>query len=723
MRGSKYMEIYPFGSVLRIQREQSWEDIFRLMKSMKDKGMNMVYIWPAVYWWEDKNLPDYPYQTGHEILKYAEKIDIKVVMELAGQITSLEYAPDFLMKDEYYAVTRDGNKDLGGMFYGYINFNHPEVKRLIEKQYTEEVENYKQYASLYGYDIWNETMFTSFDIHTLKLFRDWLKNKYDNIKSLNISWDRVYEDWSQVDFTPWLWASVMPKVDYEQFHKDNIVIILDHMKAIIKAKDDIHPVIADNIFSTLTLDEFYDRPQDDWGVAKSVDIFGIDIYPKFTATEIPSFVRWQTLECAHSASKPGKFWISELQTHHTTMFSPQSYVYPHEMRMWTWEAISHGAKGITYWKWDPFNRGVQTFGRGLVTSKGEYTPRADEAESIAKVISENQRQFVGYNPQQANVAILFDRLDQDFIKALTLPFDAVSSLGANGKSGNKVSKLYIESLRGMYKALYEQNISAEYVSPEDIINKSIDTYKVLFVSNQVNICGELAEGLRHYVEQGGVVVSDGKFGEIDNIGYTHSQIPGSGLSDMAGFELLDMQPDHLEMTADFKDGCGPLSLEGCHERRQIKILDHRVEVVAQYQDGSPAIVRSKYGKGEFIYISTFLWYGYLKNEQLTVKKFIANLNKEHNLSLFESGDNLLKICTLKGEDGYLLFAFNYNKSETTAEIKLFGDFKSEFQVVDILTKSVISAETSDGGIKFVSIVEGSNTAIFKICRPDSSIKA
>ena len=32
------------------------------------------------------------------------------------------------------------------------------------------------------------------------------------------------------------------------------------MKNIIKAVDDKHPVIADNVFSMITMDEVYDRP-------------------------------------------------------------------------------------------------------------------------------------------------------------------------------------------------------------------------------------------------------------------------------------------------------------------------------------------------------------------------------------------------------------------------------------------------------------------------------
>ena len=83
------MLTFPYGAVLKIQREYTLKDIHNHMDKMKNIGMNFIVVWPAVYWWEDRNLPNYPYNTGHEILKYADKIGMKVIMELAGQITSL----------------------------------------------------------------------------------------------------------------------------------------------------------------------------------------------------------------------------------------------------------------------------------------------------------------------------------------------------------------------------------------------------------------------------------------------------------------------------------------------------------------------------------------------------------------------------------------------------------------------------------------------------------
>jgi beta-galactosidase GanA len=193
------------------------------MDSIKALGMNIIVVWPGVFWWEDGIHPDYPFHTGKEILNYAEKIGLEIVMELAGQITSLEYAPDFVMKQEYLAVNENGTLRNHVRNYDYINYFHPEVKNLIKKNFQDTAAAYKGFPALYGYDIWNETMWKSYDGFTIQVFRNWLEKKYGTIAALNDSWDRVYHDWSQIEYTSWIWASTMPMVDFFIFSGKRLV--------------------------------------------------------------------------------------------------------------------------------------------------------------------------------------------------------------------------------------------------------------------------------------------------------------------------------------------------------------------------------------------------------------------------------------------------------------------------------------------------------------------
>lgn len=125
--------------------------------------MNYVVIWPSFFWWEDEGNSNYPFNTGMEILEFAERIGLKIIFELAGQLTSLEYMPDFLMKDEYLVMDIHGHYTEFRDGYCPLNFNHPEVKIIMREKFMAACQKYKDYPALYGYGIWNETQFTSFD--------------------------------------------------------------------------------------------------------------------------------------------------------------------------------------------------------------------------------------------------------------------------------------------------------------------------------------------------------------------------------------------------------------------------------------------------------------------------------------------------------------------------------------------------------------------------------
>lgn len=198
-------------------------------------------------------------------------------------------------------------------------------------------------------------------------------------------------------------------------------MILRYMRRAVEKADREHMIFADNIHATVAMDAYYNRPSDDWGVAKEVDRYGISFYPKFFSKNTPAARRHQIMTGAHSAGKGGVFSISEMQTHHASMFNPDGSVSPKELWQWCWEGVSHGAKGLIYWKWDPFHKGVQTGGRGLVDHRGRETVRSKTAKRIGQILSQEPL-FETAMPETERTAILYDRLNYDFTKAYTIGF-------------------------------------------------------------------------------------------------------------------------------------------------------------------------------------------------------------------------------------------------------------------------------------------------------------
>lgn len=644
---------FVYGAVLKVERENTMEDIRENFLRMKEIGFNTVVVWPAVYWWEEKG-PEYPYKTGKKLLKIAEETGIGVVMELAGQITALEYAPDSLCKEEYFCVDRKGCRELGTVSYGYLNFNHPEVQALIEQQYTEIAQAYRDAPALRGYDIWNETQFASFDEYTLEKFRTWLKEKYGTLDRVNDAWDRAYESWEQIRFTPWMWASVMAVVDYHQFQKANIGMILRYMRRAIERADTSHEILADNIHATVTMDAYYERPSDDWGVAE-VDRYGISFYPKFFTRHTPAVRRHQVMAGAHSAAKDGVFSVSEMQTHHASMFNPEGSVSPEELWQWCWEAVAHGAKGLIYWKWDPFRKGVQTGGRGLLDCSGRETMRAETARQVRNVLKKEPL-LTSAAPEKEQTAIVYDSLNHDFTKAYTIGFRG-SGIGAP-------DSIYLDSLAGLYRTLWKKNIPVKFVTPGQVCDGELGQYKVVFLTTQVTMNEVLAKELLRYVENGGTLICDGKFAEVDAQGLLYRQVPGEGLAETLGFQLVDFEEGDLDFEVD------GISVKGGHDRRQILADSLTAEVKGYYKDGRPAVLKASRGAGTFYYISTFLWFACQRGGGEGAAELLDKILAGYELQSVSCTEEEVSCWRLDGEHESLLFAFNYSKKEKNPQFSI-----------------------------------------------------
>ena len=630
-----------YGAVLKIYREDTLPDIRANFETMKRLGMNTAVIWPSVYYWEKKTA-DYPYRTGKQILQMAQEIGIQIVMETAGQLVSLEYMPDFRMKDEYYCTTKDGNitRDNEHFFFGYINYFHPEVKAYIQDYLVGIAQAYQDAPALLGYDIWNETMFASFDHYTMEVFAQWLVCKYSTIDRLNDAWESTYTAFSQIHYNQLLWASVMPLVDYECFHKDAIGQIVQSWTSIMHTADPKHLCIADNIHSVLTYGNGSgERAQDDWLLAKSVDQLGISFYPKGGKEIMPPWLRSLTFSAIFSATNRKGFWISEMQSHHQALFNPMSYVQPWMLRQWTFEAVAHGAKSVIFWKLNNFSKGLQTGGRGLLDSNGQNTSRSAEVARMATALH-NIEQVETYTPIQAKVAILYDRFAQDFTHAFTA-----------GYAPHISQTFYGDGIRGAYKAFWEQSIAVDILTTQQLIDGQGTEYVLLIVTGQLSMSQDLASALISYCEQGGIVLSDGKLAQIANDSVQYPLYPGL-LHHHIGYTVEDMEPAP----------CG-FSVENCNDlftayyERKLLHKGFDADVLGRFEDGYPALLRKVIGKGEWLSLLTMLWVGWLTQES-SADNFVKMLDQRYHLREVWVEDARIHVYAMPGTDPMRLMILN-----------------------------------------------------------------
>ncbi len=637
---------YPFGSVLKVTRDDTPEALDAHLALMKQYGHNTVVIWPAAFYWEEKT-PDYPFATGKLILRLAQKHGLSVIMELAGQITVFEAIPDFRMKDEYLPVDRNGNLIHSQSSYGFLNYFHPEVDAAICGFYRQAAEAYRDFPALYGWDIFNETMFTSFDRWTLEAFRTWLKEKYGTIERLCEVWERTYTDFLQIGFEEWMWMSIMPIADYNAFHKESVGIILRRWRKALLEVDPLHMTVADNIHSGIAPTASYDRPQDDFIVKEAAGELGMSFYPKQVGGTRTPVQRWEVFDGFMASAGREGFFVSEMQTHIQAMFNEATCVRPWELTEWCMEAYAAGAKGLIFWMWRPFITGLQTGGRGLVDYKGRPTVRLETAQKLSDIMTS----LGALTPLRAKAGILFDGLSDDFQRMFCRAYGVDKNI-------------YVQSLFGLYHAMYDAGVRCDFLRLDEL-----EKYPVVFLSNQI-VCGpDTAAALKAYVENGGTLVIDGKFGTVDRTAKLLSELPGGDFAPYVGEEVMDSDYEALAFPYD------GLTVNGFHGRDLCEVKG--AEVTARFVDGYPAVIEKKTGHGKVVTINTFLWYGYAKTADGSVRAFAQKLADSLGLRQSEAAEGV-KVRLARSAEKDVIFAFNYADHPVESTVRAdFGEKRYE----------------------------------------------
>lgn len=642
---------FPFGAVVRVQREDGIEKICSILDSISDAGLRIVVVWPAFFWWEEQT-DAYPYATGTAILREAEARGLRIVMELSGQIPSIEYAPDSFLTRDHWVKNRDGTTTEFDWSYYPPNLNHPEIRTEIAQRFAEVARAYRSFPALYGYDIWNETMFTSFDQYTIQRFREWLQRKYGAIAALNDAWDRSFARWEQVYPSGWHWASVMPLSDWQEFREWNVGDLLKEWRDVIANEDPDHPVLADNVGSMVVNGQWgFERPQNDHVLARSVDECGFSFYPK-NESPMPAWERWASFAGMRAASRDGRFWIAEMQTHTQTMLVPTSRVEPHEIRWWTLEALAAGACGVVYWKWRPFDRGFQTFGRGLVDTTGAPTPRGEEVRDLAGKIEELFPTSRRVETHEARVAIVYSSRSDRFFRSYVERFPS------------KPIELARDSAVGAFRAFWSVGSDIDYVLDDQISEVDPVRYPAVILSNAVSISPREAEFLRDFVKKGGVLVVDGKFGIVDDVARVYRDQPGGALRDLIGVRYRDVYPVQESTTVDL-GGTFTGSVRFYFERFLVEVEDSTAEIIGRFADGSPAVVTRRFGSGSVLYLAGHVWAGEgVRTEpNLDIAREIIRASA---LPLYD--DVSIKRRRIELNDSYAIFLFNYSEEERSTKI-------------------------------------------------------
>jgi len=645
------------------------------LDQIKAVGFNTIKCW--VDWATAEPKPGvFNFENLDLLMRLAQEHGLRVVIQVY-----LDSAPDWV--GEKYPdgrfVDRSGIVIESQAAPGFC-IDHPGVRAEIVQFMQALSREANRYPALYGWDVWSEPHVINwadfpsipnpefcFCPSTQARFREWLKAGYGTLEALNAAWYRNFERWEQVQ--PPRASTILSYTDYldwRTFIDDKLAGDLKTRVEAVRSEDHAHAITSHAAVPALFTypTDGFGEP-DDWKMAASADFFGTSLYPKHSGLERP----WPytmlaaSLDFERSAGRSfGKgFWIGELQAGQgVTGMRIADPVGPHDEEFWLWKVVSHGAKQISVYAWYPMNAGFESNGYGLINLDGTLTDRSRAAGRVAQVISRNAADLFGATPAPAQVAILFNRLSY-------MVGGAESSLS---KLGNATG----DSLRGLHRAFFAQQIPVDFVHPRDVVQNKLAQYKILFLPFPVMLSRDVAQGVRRYIQDGGTVVAEARLAWNNDRGFASDIIPGFGLHEVFGAREKLIRP--MEKVKIFVEASSDLPglkpeeaiLGGAFEE-DLEPLDGG-RVLARFANHEPAIVVKSHGKGKAVLVGSFLALSYERTHDASTKRLLLALARAAGVSadVEVTGEDTseLEVRRLVGEHVQFLFAFNHSAKPADA---------------------------------------------------------
>lgn len=421
-----------------------------------------------------------------------------------------------------------------------------------------------------------------------KAFHKWLRNKYASLDRLNSRWGTVF--WSQ-EYTSWDQIPLPNRIkcgqiahnpslilDYYRFASDSTV---EFQKEQIKILRNITPnkKITHNYMGFHNTVDYYDLSRD-------LDVISWDNYPVDLTTS--------AYECSLNAAmahdlmrgtKEKNFWIMEERSGPTGWDRMSNTTRPGQIRMWTYQAIGHGADLVSYFRWRSCLYGTEQYWHGILNHDGTPRRRYREVQQIGEELK-GLLEELECSVVQNEVAIIH-QYDQNW--ALQIQPQTLQGIEYWGLA------------KHVYSALTKLGVGIDIVSADTNFSK----YKIIMFPMLSLVDEELTEKIEEYVLGGGKVILTPRTGvkNKDNVAWPLA-LPGL-LRKCSGIEIEEYDAiNHHTNQIQTEDGARYQVSMWCDMLR----LETATALASYTQDfyaGWPAISENRYGKGMVWYFGTF----------------------------------------------------------------------------------------------------------------------
>jgi len=686
----------PFGSQYYRAPSPHKEDWEKDLKKMSELGFNTIKFW--VQWrWNNPEEGIYYWDDIDELMNLAQKYKLKVMLN-----TIFDVAPAWIYKkfDDASMITLSGMKvgpqtqphrQIGGL--GYC-FNHDGISKHFFDFLKETVKRYKDHPALEIWNVGSEPELTSsmaelrayaddaskigdmlcYCHNCEKKFKLWLKEKYKSIDNLNISWNRNYKSFDDVEL-PKTRNTFNDIIDWRMFFVHTIGENLKRRFEVAKAEDKgRHPLMCHHVF--IQGFPVTSTANDPWNIGRFGDLHG------FTQMDDMAMI-----DILRSCAKDKPVISAEMLMLPGYTLDLSKPIDADDVKKFIFSGIAGNQKGFIFWQYRPEILGRETPTWGLTYLDGEETPWLKAFAECGKVLQKNSDFILDAKPGKAEVAILYNPENQIFAWVST---------------GNE--KTATDSLLGFHRALYERNYIIDFVHPIEFEKNILKNYKVLVIPFPYVITQKIADQIKIWVENGGVIICESyTAGWNIESGHHEKVVPGYGLDKIFKVKQATVEPAvnaNINIVLDkelpfIKNGkvvIGSIIKE--------TFINNGADVLAKFDSGEPAIFLSNYGKGKAILIGSYVALPYHRSKEKNNGNLLAGLVEfTTNISKPIVQDNKkIRVDVLTNAEDKMIIIQNFQKRNAEVTIKIPNE---KFQLLqEQFSDKKIKCKVTKGGIEF-----------------------
>ncbi len=468
-----------------------------------------------------------------------------------------------------------------------------------------------------------------------RAFSRWLAEKYGEIENLNRAWGTVFWSHQYASFEDVIlpaynacepenaqsWSH-NPSLDmeYRRFASDSWVNYQKMQTDIIRKYTD-QPV-THNMMGHFSDIDYYD-------LARGLDFVAWDNYPDNQWGES----EYAYVSMAHEIMygvKRKNFIVAEQQSGPCGWDVMGAQPEPGQLRLWTYQALAHGAEGILYFRFRALPYGMEQYWYGVLDHDGVPRRRYYELQRTGRELEKLTPYIVGkHSRYEALIVRTYDNVWGHEIKSHVKGFD------------------YRSLLYEYYRANARLNI------PTAVSVGNYEDYRAVYMP-AYNIVhrGEL-EAVAEYVKEGGTLVVTFRSGGRDPENNLFTDTLPCAFRELAGIEVEEFAP--------LRKPVGVEGLVQCAARLWCDVIKPvTARVLCTYRDcyfqGKAAVTVNAYGKGKVYYVGCDL-------EAEALEELVRHISSQAGIAVTEAPRG---VEILRRED--CTAVLNYNDYEVQTPV-------------------------------------------------------